>query len=65
MRPVEHLVDAADRVASGARTLRVPRSGARELIELGTSVQQMAEKLIAEEAKLLLKVEELTETTTA
>ena len=64
VRPVEHLVDAADRVASGARTLRVPRTGARELIELGSSVQQMAEKLISEEAKLLLKVEELTETTT-
>ena len=64
VRPVEQLVDAADRVASGARTLRVPRAGARELIELGTSVQSMAEKLIAEEAKLLLKVEELTETTT-
>jgi two-component system, NtrC family, sensor kinase len=64
VRPVEHLVDAADRVASGARTLRVPRTGARELIELGSSVQQMAEKLINEEAKLLLKIEELTETTT-
>ncbi len=63
VRPVEYLVAAADRVASGARTLRVPRSGARELIDLGTSVQSMTEKLIAEEAKLLLKVEELTETT--
>ncbi len=64
VRPIEHLVAAADRVASGARTLRVPRTGASELIELGTSVQSMAEKLISEEAKLLLKVEELTETTT-
>jgi two-component system NtrC family sensor kinase len=64
VRPVEHLVDAADRVASGARTLRVPRSGARELIDLGTSVQSMTAKLIAEEAKLLLKIDELTETTT-
>jgi signal transduction histidine kinase len=64
VRPVEHLVAAADRVASGARTLRVPRTGARELIELGSSVQSMAEKLISEEAKLLLKVDELTETTT-
>ncbi|HEY3818422.1 MAG TPA: HAMP domain-containing sensor histidine kinase [Polyangiaceae bacterium] len=64
VRPIEHLVDAADRVASGARTLRVPRSGARELIELGTSVQSMTAKLIAEEAKLLLKIDELTETTT-
>lgn len=64
VRPIEHLVAAADRVASGARTLRVPRTGASELIELGTSVQSMAEKLISEEAKLLLKIDELTETTT-
>ncbi len=64
VRPVEELVAAADRVGSGARTLRVPRSGARELIDLGTSVQSMAEKLINEEAKLLLKVDELTEATT-
>jgi two-component system NtrC family sensor kinase len=63
VRPVEHLVDAADRVANGARTLRVRRSGARELAELGASVQSMAEKLIAEEAALILKVEELTDTT--
>jgi len=63
VRPVDELVRAADRVASGARTLRVPRSGARELVELSSSVQSMAEKLIAEEAALLLKIEELTETT--
>ena len=63
VRPVEQLVAAADRVASGARTLRVPRTGARELVELGTSVQAMTEKLLAEEAKLLLKIDELTETT--
>jgi two-component system NtrC family sensor kinase len=61
--PVEHLVDAANRVANGARTLRVPRSGASELVELGASVQAMAEKLIAEEATLILKVEELTDMT--
>ncbi len=61
--PVEHLVDAANRVANGARTLRVPRSGASELVELSVSVQAMAEKLISEEATLILKVEELTEMT--
>ena len=64
VRPVEQLVAAADRVARGARTLRVPRSGARELIELGASVHAMAEKLIREEAALILKVDELTQTTT-
>ena len=55
---------AADRVASGARTLQLPRSGPGELVDLGASVQAMAEKLISEEAALILKVEELTETTT-
>ena len=64
VRPVDRLVAAADRVASGARTLQVPRSGARELAELSSSVQAMAEKLIAEEAALIMKVDELTETTT-
>ncbi len=63
VRPVETLVDAADRVASGARALGFPRSGASELVELGVSVQSMAERLIAEKAALVLKVEELTETT--
>jgi signal transduction histidine kinase len=57
-------VAAADRVANGARTLRAPRTGARELLDLGASVRAMAEKLIAEEATLLLKIDELTETTT-
>jgi two-component system, NtrC family, sensor kinase len=64
VRPVDQLVQAADRVANGARTLRVPRSGARELIDLGASVQAMAERLISEEAALILKVEELMQTTT-
>jgi signal transduction histidine kinase len=63
VRPIERLVAAADRVASGARTLRVSRGGARELTRLGASVQSMAEKLIAEEATLLVKIQELTETT--
>jgi signal transduction histidine kinase len=62
VRPVDQLVHAADRVAGGARTLSVPRSGARELLDLAASVRSMAEKLIAEEATLILKVEELTQT---
>jgi two-component system NtrC family sensor kinase len=63
VRPIEELADAADRVALGARTLRVPRSGARELVDLGSSVQSMTKKLIEEESALLGKVQELTETT--
>lgn len=63
VRPIEQLAQATDRVAGGARTLRVPTAGARELVELSTSVQAMAKKLIANEATLLGKVQELTETT--
>jgi signal transduction histidine kinase len=63
VRPVDQLAAATDRIASGARTLRFPRYGARELVDLGASVQAMAGKLISEEAALILKVEELTETT--
>jgi len=63
VRPIDQLVAAADRVATGARTLGIPRAGARELVELGVSVQAMAEKLIAEKATLMTKLEELTETT--
>ena len=63
VRPIEQLAEAADRVAGGARSMRVPKRGARELAELGASVQTMAERLIAEEAGLVLKVEELTEMT--
>jgi signal transduction histidine kinase len=62
VRPVDQLVHAADRVAGGARTLPVPTAGARELVDLATSVRSMAEKLISEEATLILKVEELTQT---
>jgi signal transduction histidine kinase len=62
VRPVDQLVHAADRVAGGARTLAVPRTGARELVDLAASVRSMAEKLISEEATLILKVEELTQT---
>jgi signal transduction histidine kinase len=64
VRPIEQLAQAADRVAGGARTLRVPTGGARELAELSASVQAMTKKLIANEASLLGKVQELTETTT-
>jgi signal transduction histidine kinase len=62
VRPIDQLVHSADRVAGGARTLPVPRAGARELVDLATSVRSMAEKLISEEATLILKVEELTQT---
>jgi signal transduction histidine kinase len=60
VRPVEALVGAADKVASGARVLDVPRAGARELADLGASLQAMIARLAADEAKLRAKVDELT-----
>ncbi len=60
VRPVDALVHAADRVASGARTLVIPRAGARELADLGASVHAMTTSLVADEAAMRAKVEELT-----
>ncbi len=64
VRPIEQLAQATDRVAGGARVLRVRTAGARELVELGASVSSMTKKLIANESALLHKVQELTEATT-
>jgi two-component system NtrC family sensor kinase len=63
VRPLEGLVRAADRVASARTVLDVPSSGARELHELGQSVQAMTARLVANESKLENKVLELTRTT--
>ncbi len=63
VRPVEALVRAADKVASGARVLVVPRAGARELTDLGVSVSAMTTRLISDEAAMRAKVDELTQTT--
>jgi two-component system NtrC family sensor kinase len=63
VRPLEGLVRAADRVASARTVLAVPRSGAREIAELGQSVSAMTARLIADEATLKNKVAELTQTT--
>ncbi len=63
VRPIEGLVRAADRVASARAVLDVPRSGARELHDLGQSVQAMTARLIADETTLRAKVDELMRTT--
>jgi len=60
VRPIDQLARAADRVATGARTFTAPRSGALEIDALGRSVQQMTSRLVAEEAALRAKIEELT-----
>ncbi|HSO40322.1 MAG TPA: HAMP domain-containing sensor histidine kinase [Labilithrix sp.] len=63
VKPIELLARAADRVASGARSLELPSTGAREIADLGASVRSMAARLIADEKKLRAKVDELTTTT--
>ena len=60
VRPIDALVGAANRVANGSRTLAVPRAGAREVADLGESVQAMATALIADETAMRAKVDELT-----
>jgi len=63
VQPVDALVRAADRVASGSRFLVVPTTGARELAELAVSMQTMTERLVHEEDAMRAKVVELTKTT--
>ena len=63
VRPVDALVRAADRVASGGKFLEVPGTAARELAELGMSLQTMTARLVREEDRLRAKVDELTQTT--
>jgi signal transduction histidine kinase len=57
--PIEQLSRAAQRVAEGARGLTAPRSGGPELARLGRSLEEMTERLRAEEAALRDKVTEL------
>ncbi len=63
VRPLDALSQAAERVASGARRLDVPRSGVRELSELGSSFRTMTERLLAEEESLRRKIAEVERTT--
>ena len=63
VRPLDRLVHASERVAGGALRLEVPRTGTRELDELGNAVQTMTARLRGEEEALRGKVEELTRTT--
>jgi C4-dicarboxylate-specific signal transduction histidine kinase len=62
VRPVEGVARAADRVATAGRVtarVQVPKSGAREIAELGESVEAMATRLLANESALRKKVDEL------
>lgn len=63
VRPLDDLSRAAERVAGGARRLEVPRTGARELAELGASVRTMTDKLINDEEALRKKIDEVEQAT--
>jgi signal transduction histidine kinase len=57
--PIERLSRAAVRVAEGARELPPVREGARELVELGTSLSTMTGALRSEESELRRTIEEV------
>jgi two-component system NtrC family sensor kinase len=59
VEPIDQLSNAARRVAGGALRLDVPRKGARELVELGSSLAQMTERLRADGEALRSKVAEI------
>ncbi len=63
VRPIEELSASTDRVARGARSIDMPRSGAREIGELASSVREMTARLVADEQALRAKIDELTTTT--
>jgi signal transduction histidine kinase len=59
VRPLDALARAAERVAGGARQLVIPRTGARELEQLGTSLDTMTAHLINEEEALKKQITEV------
>lgn len=59
VQPIDQLSREARRVAEGARGLEAPRRGARELVELGSSLAQMTARLRADEEAMHAKVTEI------
>lgn len=59
VEPLDRITRAARRVADGARVLDAPRKGARELVELGSSLALMTERLRADEESLRAKIAEV------
>jgi two-component system, NtrC family, sensor kinase len=59
VRPLDALARAAERVASGARRLAVPKTSVQELARLGSSVGIMTERLLEEEDKLRRQIDEV------
>ena len=63
LRPIDQLSAAASRVSAGATSLDVPRGGAREIADLGTSFAEMTRQLRSEEEELRRKIQQLEEAT--
>jgi two-component system, NtrC family, sensor kinase len=59
VHPLDALGRAAERVAGGARRLEVPRTGPRELVELGSSLRSMTERLLANEQALRQQIQQV------
>lgn len=59
VRPLEALSRAAENVTLGKRRLTAPASGARELRELGVSLERMTDRLLREEESLRSKIAEV------
>jgi two-component system NtrC family sensor kinase len=63
VRPLDALSRAAERVAGGARHLDVPRTGARELVDLGLNLRTMTERILSVEQALRRKIDEVEQAT--
>lgn len=59
VRPIEKLSRAAGKVAVGGRELEAPKTGGRELVDLGVSLATMTATLRAEEKQLRANVDEI------
>lgn len=59
VRPIDELSRAAERVASGARQLLVPKTSVQELAQLGVSFRIMTERLLREEDALRSQIAEV------
>lgn len=57
--PLQRLSRAAGRVAEGARELNAPAAGARELVELGSSLATMTSRLRSDEEELRRTIAEV------
>jgi hypothetical protein len=53
LQPLAHVVDAADRIATGERASRVPERGAPEFVRLARAINAMTNQLIAEQQRVV------------